>query len=267
LDADQRGLLLFALSSLIVAEERITTKFSGLLGAHGTEEEATFLAAQQVDEARHMQFYARFQDEVIAAPDIINAHVREPEEEPDLSWIELKRRYLAHLPQVTDDAVLRVALADKVQNARSIVRDYRQEGRALWDRFTQTTARQLSYYGALLTFFQARRPCALTEDLDRAVSELSWLVALDSAERAETIAPWLDRDLDRGQAPGGWIQVRTAWEATELMDRHAIRALSAADPGEASGVIEWLHDQESRGLGPLARAVDQPARPLRRQRR
>src|SRR3954453_20258904 len=59
----------------MVAEERITTKFSGLVGAHGSEEEATFLATQQVDEARHMQFYARFQDEVVAAPDVIGAHV------------------------------------------------------------------------------------------------------------------------------------------------------------------------------------------------
>jgi len=76
LGAEQRELLLFALSSLMVAEERITTKFSGLVGAHGTEEEATFLATQQVDEARHMQFYARFQDEVVAAPNVIGAHVQ-----------------------------------------------------------------------------------------------------------------------------------------------------------------------------------------------
>src|SRR5947209_12199803 len=59
----------------MVAEERITTKFSGLVGAHGSEEEATFLASQQVDEARHMQFYARFQDEVVADPALIAAHV------------------------------------------------------------------------------------------------------------------------------------------------------------------------------------------------
>jgi ribonucleoside-diphosphate reductase beta chain len=72
---DQRGLIHFVLSSLMVAEERITTKFSGLVGAHGTEEEATFLATQQVDEARHMQFYARFQDEVVASPAQITAHV------------------------------------------------------------------------------------------------------------------------------------------------------------------------------------------------
>src|SRR5215207_8165814 len=72
---EDRDLVLWALSSLMVAEERITTKFSGLVGAYGTEEEATFLATQQVDEARHMQFYARFQDEVIAAPDTVAAHV------------------------------------------------------------------------------------------------------------------------------------------------------------------------------------------------
>jgi ribonucleoside-diphosphate reductase beta chain len=73
-DDDQR-LVSWVLASLMVAEERITTKFSGLVGAYGTEEEATFLATQQVDEARHMQFYARFQDEVVAAPASVAEHV------------------------------------------------------------------------------------------------------------------------------------------------------------------------------------------------
>jgi ribonucleoside-diphosphate reductase beta chain len=75
MDEADRALIYWALSSLMVAEERITTKFSGLVGAHGSEEEATFLATQQVDEARHMQFYARFRDEVIASPDLIATHV------------------------------------------------------------------------------------------------------------------------------------------------------------------------------------------------
>src|SRR4051812_23235651 len=73
-DADQT-LIYWALSSLMVAEERITTKFSGLVAAYGSEEEATFLATQQVDEARHMQFYARFRDEVIDSPGAIASHV------------------------------------------------------------------------------------------------------------------------------------------------------------------------------------------------
>src|SRR5919109_1393089 len=75
LAAGERELIHFVLSSLMIAEERITTKFSGLVGAAATEEEATFLATQQVDEARHMQFYARFQDEVVASPTEIAAHV------------------------------------------------------------------------------------------------------------------------------------------------------------------------------------------------
>jgi ribonucleoside-diphosphate reductase beta chain len=80
LDDDQRGLLYFVLASLMVAEERITTKFSGLVGAHGSEEEATFLSTQQVDEARHMQFYARFQDEVVADPGTVGTHVQRARE-------------------------------------------------------------------------------------------------------------------------------------------------------------------------------------------
>lgn len=76
-----RGLIYWVLSSLMVAEERITTKFSGLVGAHGSEEEASFLATQQVDEARHMQFYARFQDEVIADPATVAAHVKRSREQ------------------------------------------------------------------------------------------------------------------------------------------------------------------------------------------
>jgi (p)ppGpp synthase/HD superfamily hydrolase len=102
--------------------------------------------------------------------------------DPADPWIGRKRRYLAHLPAVEDDAILRVALADKVHNARSIVRDYREEGQALWERFTQKSAReQLWYYSGLLDFFNRRRPGPLTEDLRCEVGELAWLVARDEA--------------------------------------------------------------------------------------
>ena len=76
-----KGLVYWALSSLMVAEERITTKFAGLVMAGDSEEETTFLATQQVDEARHMQFYARFRDEVIAEPQTIAAHVARSRQE------------------------------------------------------------------------------------------------------------------------------------------------------------------------------------------
>jgi ribonucleoside-diphosphate reductase beta chain len=78
---EDRTLLTFVLGSLMVAEERITTQFAGLVGAEASEEEVTFLATQQVDEARHMQFYARFQDEVVCEPAEIAAHVARAREQ------------------------------------------------------------------------------------------------------------------------------------------------------------------------------------------
>jgi len=75
LEEGERNLLYFALSSLMVAEERISTQFVGLVNAQDDEEEGSFLSTQLVDEVRHMQFYARFQNEVIADPATIGIHV------------------------------------------------------------------------------------------------------------------------------------------------------------------------------------------------
>jgi len=165
------------------------------------------------------------------------------------TWIERKGRYLAHLPEVADEAVLRVALADKVHNARSIVRDYREEGHTLWERFTQKTAReQLWYYGGLLAFFGRRRPGPLTEDLRRAVGELAWLVARDDAARSEEVRLWLDPDLYGAQAPPGWVQVRTSDEAIELLNHFTVRALSFDRSAAALKVLDWLSEQaEAQG--------------------
>jgi ribonucleoside-diphosphate reductase beta chain len=71
----ERDLLYWVLSSLMVAEERISTQFCGLVLAQDDEEEGSFLSTQLVDEVRHMQFYARFQNEVVADPAAIAAHV------------------------------------------------------------------------------------------------------------------------------------------------------------------------------------------------
>jgi ribonucleoside-diphosphate reductase beta chain len=110
---DDRSLVSFVLGSLMVAEERITTKFSGLLGADAGEEEVTFLATQQVDEARHMQFYARFQDEVVSEPAEIAAHVERAREQisPAFRAIFDERLVAAHdrLRAQPGDAAAKVA--------------------------------------------------------------------------------------------------------------------------------------------------------------
>ncbi len=187
------------------------------------------------------QFGSRVAAIVEACSDTVDVGDAEP-------WIERKRRYLAHLPEMHDEAVLRVALADKVHNARSIVRDYREEGHAVWERFTHKTAReQLWYYGGLLEFFQTRCPGPLTEDLLRAVNELSWLVARDDAQRHDRIRLWLDPDMYSHQAPPGWVQVRTAGEAIALLQEFPVGTLSFDRAAEASVVIHWLLDQDEAG--------------------
>ena len=75
LDDGERELLYWVLSSLMVAEERISTQFCGLVLAQDDEEEGSYLSTQLVDEVRHMQFYARYRDEVIADPAHIGEHV------------------------------------------------------------------------------------------------------------------------------------------------------------------------------------------------
>jgi ribonucleoside-diphosphate reductase beta chain len=80
LGEQERTLLYWVLSSLMVAEERISTQFCGLVLAQDDEEEGSFLSTQLVDEVRHMQFYARFQNEVIADPAAIGAHVERARE-------------------------------------------------------------------------------------------------------------------------------------------------------------------------------------------
>jgi ribonucleoside-diphosphate reductase beta chain len=102
--ASDRKLIYWALSSLMVAEERITTKFSGLVSAHGTEEEATFLATQQVDEARHMQFYARFRDEVIDSPATVAAHVESAREQVSPAFRRLFDEALVEAHQALVDS-------------------------------------------------------------------------------------------------------------------------------------------------------------------
>ncbi len=57
--------IVYILASFFIGEERVTTQFSGLVMAYEDEHEESFLATQQVDEARHMQFFDRFYREVV----------------------------------------------------------------------------------------------------------------------------------------------------------------------------------------------------------
>ena len=105
LNDEEREWATWLLSSFFVGEERVTTEFSGLVMAYEDEQEEAFLATQQVDEARHMQFFDRFYREVVGleSPDIADrlARVREYLNDAfgklfDESLVEAGRRLIAN---------------------------------------------------------------------------------------------------------------------------------------------------------------------------
>jgi (p)ppGpp synthase/HD superfamily hydrolase len=79
----------------------------------------------------------------------------EGEEKP--RWYERKKAYLDAFPRKSP-AALRVSLADKLHNARSILLDYRTEGDALWGRFGQGQGIATRiYYRELAAAFERER--------------------------------------------------------------------------------------------------------------
>lgn len=94
------------------------------------------------------------------------------------TWTERKRSHLRHMAEIADDRVLLILLADKVHNARSVVRDMRVEGNALWARFGDRTKRdQLWYFNELVALFGSRCDGPLVDDLRFSVDELQALAA------------------------------------------------------------------------------------------
>jgi CYTH domain-containing protein len=89
------------------------------------------------------------------------------------TWRERKAAYLEHLPALDDEGVLRVVLADKVHNARSIVREHRRLGAELWNRFEDRTGEdELWYLTGLVQALGGRGPDTLLADLRQARDEL-----------------------------------------------------------------------------------------------
>jgi len=91
-------------------------------------------------------------------------------------WRMRKENYLKHLLEA-DDSVLLVSAADKLHNANSILRDYRQIGESIWKRFHGGKEGTLWYYRELVKIFQQRKPGPLTDELARTVNELEKAVS------------------------------------------------------------------------------------------
>ena len=91
--------------------------------------------------------------------------------EPKPPWRERKETYIEHLKSADAETRL-VSAADKLNNVRSILSDYREVGESIWNRFNGGREGTLWYYRALLEEFLRGKPSRLIRELELAVKEL-----------------------------------------------------------------------------------------------
>ncbi|WP_156688237.1 HD domain-containing protein [Mycobacterium sp. Marseille-P9652] len=93
-------------------------------------------------------------------------------ETPKPPWRPRKEAYVRHLGEASDATVL-VSLADKLDNARAILRDLRAHGDAVWRRFsTQDPEDHLWYYRSLLEVFRRRTDSWMVGELSDVIDAL-----------------------------------------------------------------------------------------------
>jgi GTP pyrophosphokinase len=91
--------------------------------------------------------------------------------DPKPPWRQRKETYLRHLKTADADTRL-VSAADKLNNVRSILSDYRAFGESIWSRFNGGRDGTLWYYRTLRDEFLRSKPNRITRDLELAVNEL-----------------------------------------------------------------------------------------------
>jgi (p)ppGpp synthase/HD superfamily hydrolase len=94
--------------------------------------------------------------------------------DPKPPWRERKETYLHHLKTADADTRL-VSAADKLNNIRSILTDYREIGESVWARFNGGREGTLWYYRVLRDEFLRGKSNRLVRDFDLAVRELETL--------------------------------------------------------------------------------------------
>ncbi len=91
--------------------------------------------------------------------------------EPKPEWVERKKDYLREVEHADVETRL-VSASDKLHNVRTILADYRQDGEAIWTRFSGRKEGTLWYYRALSDEYQRRSPNRITRELGIVVAEL-----------------------------------------------------------------------------------------------
>jgi len=139
-------------------------------------------AEDQGGEARLTDIRARFGAEVAAIVEALSDSL-ETDPRSKAPWRTRKDSYLARLREERDEGALRVALADKLHNARCIATDVSADPTA-WDRFSADPDDIAWYHRACLEILRRRMPESRhVAELDLTVARLAALAAAEMARR------------------------------------------------------------------------------------
>lgn len=94
---------------------------------------------------------------------------------PKPPWRGRKSAYLAHLPDASSDVRL-VSLADKLHNARSILREIEKDGIGILRKFNGGKTGTLWYYTQLVEIFQRFEQNFLVDELAQTVDQIKTIV-------------------------------------------------------------------------------------------
>jgi (p)ppGpp synthase/HD superfamily hydrolase len=160
-----------------------------VLDSGGDEEEAIAALlhdAVEDTEATVSEIRDRFGERVSA----IVAFCTDTDSRPGQEKPAWRPRKEAHLAEVSsyvdgefDAGALRVLLADKALNARSMLDDYRTMGERSWDRFNASPDEQVWYYESLLALVAGRAPRSLEDRLRATLVELRKALESNAEDR------------------------------------------------------------------------------------
>jgi ribonucleoside-diphosphate reductase beta chain len=86
---EEKDSLAYNLSAFFIGEERVATQFSGLVRSYEDQGEEAFLTTQQVDEARHAQFFNRFYAEVLKRDGTFDSRLEDARNDVNDAFIQL----------------------------------------------------------------------------------------------------------------------------------------------------------------------------------
>ena len=89
-------------------------------------------------------------------------------ESPKPAWLGRKQAYVEHARHLPPSS-LRVSAADKVHNAYAILRDLRNIGEKVWERFNAGPDDVIDYYESLVRAYRQAGGGKLVDELDRIV--------------------------------------------------------------------------------------------------